>query len=106
MKSIVRKWLCCVLIGAICFGYAPAVNAEPATAALYHVYGDNMLFNEKQEAVLSGAATPGSKITCELADDAGVIQTTAAAQTNRSGIFRVRLPIPGAFLSKTFCATS
>lgn len=73
---------------------APFSATESATAKLYNVYGDNMLFQQKKDAVLAGTGNPGSKIECALKDSSGAVKAEAASTVDADGTFKVSFTAP------------
>lgn len=63
MKNIISVLLAVSLV----FGSAALAFAETKTdAKLYNIYGNDMLFQQNEKAVLSGTAKSGSKISCKV----------------------------------------
>ena len=91
MKRIVSVLLAAVL----CIGCAlPALAAGEAQAALYAIYGNNMLFQQKQPAVFAGTATGGVRVTCTLLDESGGTVAKGEGAVNKNGRFSVSVPAP------------
>jgi sialate O-acetylesterase len=61
-------------------------NAAQADIVLSKVFGDHMVLQQEQPIRLFGAASPGEKVTAELAGK------TATATTGKDGRFRLELP--------------
>ncbi len=93
MRNMMRRMLCVLLLAVLC-GAMPYAHAESAEASLLQIYGDHMLFSEKEDVNLCGQATPGAFVTCLLEDDAGTVLLKARAQANRSGRFCVTFTAP------------
>ncbi len=77
--------LCCML---------PAFAQEKTGARLYNVYGDHMLFQQKEDAVFAGEATAGTAVTVELKNAAGATVCSANGTAGDDGRFSVAIPAP------------
>ena len=91
MKRITSALLAALLcVGCMLPGFA----AGDASAQLYAVYGNNMLFQQKKPAVFAGTATGGIRVTCTLLDAAGRTVADGEGAVNKSGRFAVSVPAP------------
>ncbi|MFP6619728.1 MAG: sialate O-acetylesterase [Pirellulaceae bacterium] len=63
-----------------------ATNSAQADIVLSKVFGDHMVLQQEQPIRLFGAASPGEKVTAELAGK------TTTATTGKNGRFRLELP--------------
>ncbi len=90
IKSLLSLTLCLlVLLSAVSFAYAAGSDAK-----LYNVYGDNMLFQQKKEAVFSGTGTPAHKITCKLLSEKGEELAMGKGSVDDKGEFTVSIKAP------------
>lgn len=90
MKKFSSFILAVIMLFAVC---VPAFAAD-TNAKLLNIYGDNMLFKQKCEAVFSGTAQGGARIDVELVNSAGVTVKNGYAYANRSGKFNAGLFAP------------
>ena len=67
---------------------------QSKTARLYSVYGDGMLFEQNEEAVFSGIAAAGSKITAQLFDSDNALIAQGTSTTSTDGVFTVCFDAP------------
>lgn len=79
-----------IILAAGCF---PVSFAAGESAKLYDIYGDDMLFRQNEEAVISGTAPSGSTITAELFDASGKLVSSGSA-TATDGVFSVSFNSP------------
>ena len=95
MKNRFKILLCVLLSLCFVFGAAPlSVSAEEPKAVLNNIYGDGMLFQQKEEVVLKGTASSGAEIHCELKDSKRGIVTKAKTMANKKGGFTVSFTAP------------
>lgn len=78
-----------MLIGLFVPAYAQTENAE-----LSGIYGDGMLFRQKDEVNISGTASRGAVISAELKNTLGETVRTAEAVTGADGNFTVTFIAP------------
>lgn len=90
-----NKRIIAVLI-ALCmiFSLAPAVSASETSARLYTFFGDGMLFKQNEEAVFSGTADAGSKITAELYNAENSLVASGEETASADGTFAVAFDAP------------
>lgn len=62
--------------------------------SLYAFYGDGMLFQQKQEAVIAGIGSAGTEIECSLIDENGVTVANGASKCSSDGKFEVGFTAP------------
>lgn len=95
MKKAVKVILSIILSLTFVFGMTAVCFAADGqtTAALYNIYSDGMLFQQKKEAVLSGTGNGGDEIVCVLSDESGNLLKTKS-YVNRSGEFTVSFTAP------------
>ncbi len=72
----------------------PFVVAQSYETRLYNVYGDGMLFQQKEEAVLAGTAKPDSVITATLFYGSADVIAQGEAVTKPDGTFTVSFEAP------------
>ncbi|MBQ7654329.1 MAG: hypothetical protein IJS17_04580 [Clostridia bacterium] len=90
-----RKIISAVLCLCLMMSLAPLAHAKQAKSArLYNVYGDNMLFKQKDNAVLSGKAAAGSTVKAVLFDENGNFVTSGSTLTSTDGVFEVSFTAP------------
>ena len=89
------RWLISILLCAVLLALPvmPAGAAEN-TARLYNVYGDHMLFQQNEDAVFAGEASPGAAIAVTLQNAAGETVRSAAGTAKEDGTFSVSFPAP------------
>ncbi len=62
-----KKIISYILALAVAFlSFSVAFASNETDARLYNIYGDDMLFQQNEKAVLSGTAEPGSEISCKV----------------------------------------
>lgn len=79
-----------MLLSCVC---APGAFAADTGAKLYSFYGNSMLFEQNQPAVLSGTASDGALISCVLYDKDGKPAVSAETEA-ANGVFEVAFPAP------------
>ncbi len=90
MKRIISFLLAVTMVFAgIIISYA----AEPETK-LYEIYGNDMLFQQNEEAILSGVGNGGSVIEAELYNSANELAAKGKSSVNRNGTFEVSFTAP------------
>lgn len=98
VMSKTKKILGFLLAGLMLFSAMPLgafASAETtAQPALYAFYGDGMLFQQKQEAILAGTGSAGTVIECRLTDENGVTAAKAASECTPDGNFEVGFTAP------------
>lgn len=89
-KRIVSLILCIPVFA--CFGFSSfAVNSE---AKLYSVYGDGMLFQQKEDAVFSGTASSNTLINIELYNSKNILIAQSNSTANKDNTFSVSFKAP------------
>ena len=91
MKKVLSFLLAAILLLSV---LPVCVSAQPGTAKLYNVYGDNMLFQQNREAILAGTGTAGTRITCTLKNDVQAVVAEAQSAVNADGVFKVSFRAP------------
>lgn len=96
MKNRFKIMLCIFLSLCFVFSAAPLSvwAAEEPKAVLNNIYGDGMLFQQKEEVVLKGTASSGAEIHCELKDSKRGVVTKAKTMANKKGGFAVSFTAP------------
>lgn len=94
----IKKILGFLLANLMLFAVMPiGVFASDGTAvqpSLYAFYGDGMLFQQKQEAILAGIGSAGDDIECRLIDENGVTVANGFAECLPDGKFEVGFTAP------------
>ncbi len=88
-----KKILALSIAAFLGIGCIPASYASESGAKLYNIYGDNMLFQQNKDAIVSGVAPNGSRITAELFDDSNSLVTSGEC-TATNGVFSVLFNAP------------
>lgn len=88
-----KKILAFSLAAMLGIGCVSAAYAAENTAKLYDIYGDNMLFRQSKEAVISGTAPSGSTVTAELHDKSNNLIASGTSKA-ADGIFTVSFIAP------------
>ncbi len=97
-----KKLLCVLFALILAFSCMPFSVAQDSVTRLYTVYGDGMLFQQNEDAVLAGVAKPGSVISATLENS--VIKTVVSSEaiTKADGTFNVSFKAPsGSFTEYT-----
>ena len=89
-----KKIISVLIVLSMIFAFMPAAFAEGTTAKLYAFFGDGMLFKQNEEAVISGTAAPGSKITAELYNAENILAASGETDTLSDGTFAVAFDAP------------
>ena len=95
LKKVISLLLCLPLVA--CCG-AP-VSATNTTAQLYNVYGNGMLFQQNEKAILSGTAKSGDSITLLLLDKENQLVARSDA-TAVDGTFTISFNAPAGSFSE------
>lgn len=90
----IKKIISLLLAVIITAGCVTAASAESASAQLYNVYSDGMLFEQNKEAVFAGTAKANSKITAELYAADGSLAASGEALAKADGTFEVSFASP------------
>ncbi|MBR3836211.1 MAG: hypothetical protein IKJ69_05445 [Clostridia bacterium] len=97
-----KKLLCLVLTLVLTVACIPFAAAADYETRLYTVYGDRMLFQQNDEAVLAGIAKPGSVITATLEHSSLKGIAKGETVTKADGTFEVSFDAPsGSFTEYT-----
>ena len=90
-----KKMLSVLLAAAMLFGLLPAAFCSAAaTARLYNVYADGMVFQQNDEAIFAGTAGPGARIQAELKDASGAVVAVGESAAEADGTFTVSFASP------------
>ncbi len=89
-----KKSISVLLALILAFCCMPFAVAETAETRLYNVYGDGMLFQQNDEAILAGTAKKGSEIAATLFDDENNIVEKSEGTTKADGTFTVSFNAP------------
>ena len=81
---------CAVILAALSI---PA-SAQQSTARLCNVYGDHMLFQQKEDAVFAGVASSGAAVAVSLKNAAGKEVRSASGYASKSGTFSLAFQAP------------
>ncbi len=97
-----KKLLCVLLTLVLAVSCMPLSVAKDSAARLYTVYGDGMLFQQNDEAILAGEATPDSVITATLMDSENTALAYGETVTKADGTFELAFNAPsGSFTEYT-----
>lgn len=97
-----KKLLCVILALVMVFSCMPSVFAGDIEARLYTVYGDGMLFEQNEDVILAGTATPGSVISATLYYSTAKALAYGEGVTKADGSFNVSFAAPkGSFTEYT-----
>lgn len=88
-----KKFLALCLAMVIAAGCIPFAFATSTEAKLYDIYGNDMLFQQNNDAVISGTAPNGSSISAELFDTSGNL-IASGDSTAENGAFSVSFKSP------------
>lgn len=91
MKKGLSLLIALIMAFAVC---APSFAVDTVSEKLYNVYGDGMLFQQKEEAVFAGTGTPGRRIEARLKDSGGNVAAKGAATIDSDGKFKLSFPAP------------
>ncbi len=89
-----KKIISVLLVLSMIFAFVPAAFAEETTAKLYAFFGDGMLFKQNEEAVFTGIADAGSKITAELYNAENALIASGETDALHNGTFAVSFMSP------------
>ncbi len=90
-----KKTLAVLLSIVFVIACIPAMNVSAvSTASLYNIYGNSMLFAQNKDAIFSGTATVGSKITVKLYNSSDKLIREASATTASNGTFKASFKAP------------
>ncbi len=89
-----KKIIAVLLVLSMICAFAPSVFADETTAKLYTFFGDGMLFKQNEEAVITGTAEAGSKITAELYNAENVLVASGETDALPDGTFAVSFMSP------------
>ena len=89
-NKLITLILSIILIASssVFFSYSAETDAK-----LLHIYSDGMLFLQNSEAIISGIASPGSKITLTLTDNGNIIEESEAVVLS-DGTFNIEFCTP------------
>lgn len=94
----IKKILGFLLANLMLFDVMPigafALDGTAVQPSLYAFYGDGMLFQQKQEAILAGIGPAGAAIECRLIDENGVTVANGSAECSPDGQFEVGFTAP------------
>ena len=89
-----KRLLMILLVATLLLTNVPIVNAASSKKIeLYSIYSDNMLFQQKETAVIKGYGTKGDKITLELQKGKEIIATEESV-VDKDGLFSVSFTAP------------
>ncbi len=90
MKKIISIFLVFTLL----LGGIVIANASESEAKLYEIYGNDMLFQQNEDAILSGTGNGGSLIEAELFNSANESVVIGKSSVKRNGTFEVSFTAP------------
>lgn len=82
-----------LVVSFLLLSFVTAYSTE-SKAEILSVYGDNMLFKQNEEAVISGKGNPGSNITVELLDGNNNLVYENTVSVESDGVFEVSFIAP------------
>lgn len=88
-----KKIISVLLVLSMILVLVPVISASE-NASLYNIYGDGMLFKQNEEAVISGTAKNGSKISAELYDAENKLVASGESIAEADGTFAVSFDTP------------
>lgn len=94
MNKQIKTVLSVLLAVLILLSVVPVGMAADASAALYGVYSDGMLFKQNSEAVFAGTAGKDAEISCVLSDKDGNVISQGEDRTKSDGTFSVTVKTP------------
>lgn len=89
-----KKIFCVVLTVVLALSCMPFAAAQDVQTRLYTTYGDGMLFQQNEEAILAGQAKPDSLIVAALFDSSNELVTYGGAYAKADGTFTVSFTAP------------
>ncbi len=91
---MIKKLIPVLLAISMIFAFMPVAFADETTAELYAFFGDGMLFEQNEEAVISGTGKAGSKISAELCDSQNNLISAGETEVQSDGTFAVAFDAP------------
>lgn len=92
--TAMKKILSIILVAIFALSCVPFAAAQDVQTRLYTVYGDGMLFQQNNEAILAGVAELGSEITATLYNKESKIVASAESTARADGTFTVSFAAP------------
>lgn len=89
-----KKLVAFLLVLCMIMAFVPSAFADGTTAKLYTFFGDGMLFKQNEEAVITGTAEAGSKITAELYNAENALVASGETDALHDGTFAVSFMSP------------
>ncbi len=97
-----RKIIRIIVSAVLCISFVSGMNAVCFTASgegvssaeLNNVYGDGMLFQQKEDVIIAGNAASGAEIICEVRNSGGNVTVKTKDYANKKGGFTVRFKAP------------
>lgn len=89
-----KKLVAILLVLCMIMAFVPSAFADGTTAKLYTFFGDGMLFKQNEEAVITGTAEAGSKITAELYNAENALVASGETDALHDGTFAVSFMSP------------
>ena len=89
-----KKIISLLLAVSVVFGGVIMAHATESETKLYEIFGDNMLFQQNEEAILSGVGKGGSVIDTELYNSANESVAKGKSSVKRNGTFEVSFVAP------------
>ncbi len=89
-----KKLVAILLVLCMIMVFVPSAFADGTTAKLYTFFGDGMLFKQNEEAVITGTAEAGSKITAELYNAENALVASGETDALHDGTFAVSFMSP------------
>lgn len=89
-----KKFISLLLAVTLIFSGVVMANASEFETKLYEIYGSDMLFQQNEEAILSGTGRGGSMIDAELFNSANEPVAKGKNSVKRNGTFEVSFTAP------------
>ncbi len=91
---MIKKIIACVLSAILVLSLAGTGFAANAPSVTYSYYGNGMLFEQNEEAIITGTTAPGGMVYLALYDSNGSEVAKGQCQADRSGNFAVSFMAP------------
>ena len=91
---MLKRLIAVLLVLTVFTAFVPSAFAEGAEAQLYTFFGDGMLFKQNEEAVITGTAKAGNKITSELYNAQNILVASGETEALSDGTFAVSFLSP------------
>ena len=92
MKKRLLSIILAIILTTLCV--TPAFATAPLPPHLLSFYTDNMLFKQKEKAIIVGECTANKKITLELINSKNEVVAKASGKSDKTGNFEVSFTAP------------